>query len=138
MKIHGGTVFCFEKRASLAWYARYFTSLFKIKTLTKKILNTKDYLTNNIKKNVLASWSKDHYFSKENKLRSLNSCYCHNVLGIRKYLSLRKANEQTTLANSKLPNFDNALFKEIGSIDIVTLCEINEHFGIKQEKVGLF
>ena len=93
MKIYVGTAFCFEKRASLAWYARYFTSQFKTKILTKKVLKTKDYLTNNIKKNVLASWSKDYYFSKENKLRSLNSYYCHNVLGIKKYLSIRKANK---------------------------------------------
>ena len=88
---------------------------------------------------MLASWSKDYYLSKENKLRSLNSYYCHNVLGKRKYLSLRKANKQGTLENSKLPNFVsyNVLSKEIGSIDIGKLCEINEHLGIKQEKVGL-
>ena len=138
MKIHGGTVL--KKEPVLHGMLDTLTSQFKTKTLTKKILNTKDYLTNNIKTNVLASWSKDYYLSKENKLRSLNSYYCHNVLGKRKYLSLRKANKQGTLGNSKLPNFVsyNVLSKEIGSIDIGKLCEINEHLGIKQEKVGLF
>ena len=86
-----------------------------------------------------ASWSTHHYLSKESKLRSLNSCYCH-VLGKRKYLSLRKANKQAILGNSKFPNFFSyhVLSKEIGSIDIGELCKINEHVGIKQEKVGLF
>merc|ERR1712003_47845 len=32
------------------------------------------------------------YKSKENKLRSLNVYYSHNVMGKRKYIALRKAN----------------------------------------------
>lgn len=42
------------------------------------------------------------------------------MLAKRSYLSLRKANKQETLGNSKLPNFVSY-----------------KHFGIKQEKVGL-
>lgn len=61
------------------------------------------------------------------------------MLAKRSYLSLRKANKQETLGNSKLPNFVSykVLSRYIGSIDIGKLCQINEHFGIKQEKVGL-
>ena len=133
MKIHDGTVL--KKEPALHGMLDTLTSQFKTKTLTKKILVTKDYLTNNIKKNVLASWSKDYCLSRENKLGSLNLYYCHNVLEKRNYLSLKQA----TLGNSKLPNFVlyKMLFKEIGSIDIGKLCKINEHLGIKQEKVGL-
>ena len=48
MKIHGGTVL--KKEPVLHGMLDTLTSQFKTKTLTKKILNTKDYLTNNIKK----------------------------------------------------------------------------------------
>ena len=35
--------------------------------------------------------------SLKSKLRSLNSYYCHNVLGKKKSFSLRKTNKQVTL-----------------------------------------
>ena len=111
------------------------TSQFKSNILTDKILDTKEYLKNSIEKKVLNRWSKDYYLSRENKLRSLNSYYCHNVLGKRKYLSLRQANKQSAFGNSKLPNFVSykVLSKEIESIDIGKLNKING-----QEKIGLF
>ena len=46
MKIHGGAVF--KKVPVLHRMLDTLTSQFKTKTLSEKILNTKDYLTNNI------------------------------------------------------------------------------------------
>ena len=46
MKIHGGTVL--KKEPVLHGMLDTLTTQFKTKTLTKKILNTEDYLTNNI------------------------------------------------------------------------------------------
>ena len=133
MKIHGGTAL--NKDPVLFGMLDTLTSQFKSKILTDKILDSKEYLKNSIEKKVLNRWSKDYYLSRENKLRSLNSYYCHNVLGKRKYLSLRQANKQPAFGNSKLPNFVSykVLSKEIESIDIGKLNKING-----QEKIGLF
>ena len=79
MKIHGGTMF--NKDPVLFGMLDTLTSQFKSKILTDKILDTKEYLKNSIEKKVLNRWSKDYYLSRENKLRSLNSYYCHNVSG---------------------------------------------------------
>ena len=103
MKIHGGATL--NKDPVLFGMLDTLTSQSKSKILTDKILDTKEYLKNSIEKKVLNCWSKDYYISKENKVRSLNSCYCYNVLGKRKYLSLRKANKQPAFGNSKLSNF---------------------------------
>ena len=46
MKIHGDTVL--KKEPVLYGMFDALTNRFKIKTLTKKLLNTKNYLTNNI------------------------------------------------------------------------------------------
>ena len=40
--------------------------------------------------------------SLKSKLRSLNSYYCHNVLGKKKSFSLRKTNKQVTLIQNQL------------------------------------
>ena len=93
MKIHGGTAL--NKDPVLFGMLDALTSQFKSKFLTDKILDTKEYVKNSIEKKVLNRWSKNYYLSRENKLRSLNSYYFHNVLGKRKYLSLRKANKQS-------------------------------------------
>ena len=79
MKIHGSTTL--NKDSVLFGILDTLTSQFKQKNLTDRILDTKEYLTNSIEKKVLNRWSKDYYLSRENKLRSLNSYYCHNVSG---------------------------------------------------------
>ena len=126
IKIHGSTTL--NKDQVLFGLLHTLTSQFKSKILTDKILDTKEYLKNSIEKKVLNRWSKDYYLSRENELRSLNSYYCHNVLGKRKYLSLRKANKQPAFGNSKLTNFVSykILSKEIDRIDIGKLNKINE------------
>ena len=125
MKIHGGTTL--NKDPVLFGMLDTLTSQFKSNILTDKILDTKEYLKSSIEKKVLNGWSKDYYLSRENKLRSLNSYYCHNVVGKRKYLSLREANKQPTFGNAKLLNFVSykVLRKEIESFDIGKLNKIN-------------
>ena len=79
IRIHGDTAL--NKDPVLFGMLDTLSSQFNIKILTDKILDTKEYLKNNIEKRVLNRWSKDYYLSRENKVRSFNSYYCNNVLG---------------------------------------------------------
>ena len=65
-KIHGDTAL--NKDPVLFGMPDTLSSQFKLKILTDKILDTKEYLKNRIEKKVLNRWSKDYYFSRENKL----------------------------------------------------------------------
>ena len=42
------------------------TAKFKAEDFSKNIMNQKDLLTTNIKRNVVQKWSKDYYNSEEN------------------------------------------------------------------------
>ena len=66
-----------------------------------------DYISDKIRK--------VFYVSKENELRSLNTYYSCDVMGKRKYISIRKSNR-----HKKLPNFIPyvKLAKNIKNIDI--------------------
>ena len=97
MAIHGVTNL--NKSPVLISVLDTLTTKFSTDQLTDNILNSKNYLTNTIRNKVAKNWRKDFYRSKENTLRSLNSYYSHSVLGKRKYLSLRKANQQATFEN---------------------------------------
>ena len=116
------------------------TTKFSTDQLTDNILNSKNYLTNSIRNKVVKKWSKDFYRSKENTLRSLSSYYSHSVLGKRKYLSLRKANQQATFENLKITNFVSykLLVKEIQNIDIGKLHDISELFHNMKSLNGMY
>ena len=62
------------------------------------------------------------------KLRSLNTYYSHNVLGKRKYLSLRKINKQEKFQGHSVPNCVsyNELAQVINAIDIGTMENLSD------------
>ena len=66
----------------------------------------------------------------------MNACYAHNVLGKRKYFSLRKANKQAKFDNTHITNFVSykTLANRINNVDIG---ELNYISGLStlQEKV---
>ena len=104
--------------------------------VAKKIISQGTALSNNIKKKVIIKWNGDFNNSNENELRSINAYYAHNVLGKRKYLSLRKANKQAKFDNTRITNFVSCktLANRINDVDIGELNDISG-FSTSHEKV---
>ena len=104
------------------------TSKFKTKELSSKIMTSKPSLVKEIKSVTLNDWCKDFSFSKENKLRSLNVYYSHNVMGKRKYINIRKANNRASFEKVKVPNYIpyKELAEMINSVDIGTVHDVNK------------
>ena len=98
-------------------------SKFRTKQVSNVILNSKSKLPNSLKSEIGINWLKSFNKSEENKLRSLNTYYSHDVLGKRKYLNLRKANKQAKFQGHSVPN--SISYKElaqvINTIDIGTV-----------------
>ena len=78
-------------------------SKFRTKQVSNVILNSKSKLSNSLKSEIGRNWLKSFNKSEENKLRSLNTYYSHNVLGKRKYLNLRKANNKQSFRGIQFP-----------------------------------
>ena len=78
-------------------------SKFRTKQVSNFILNSKSKLPNSLKSEIGINWLKSFNKSEENKLRSLNTYYSHNVLGKRNYLNLRKANKQAKFQEHSVP-----------------------------------
>ena len=78
-------------------------SKFRTKQVSNVILNSKSKLPNSLKSEIGINWLKSFNKSEENKLRSLNTYYSHDVLGKRKYLNLRKANKQAKFQGHSVP-----------------------------------
>ena len=99
-----------------------------VKQLSRSIMSSKSSLTNALKVEISDKWSKEYYSSKENTLRSLNTYYSHNVLGKRKYLSIRKANQRACYKKQSVPNYVpyNKLAMHINQVDIDTLLPISD------------
>lgn len=95
-------------------------------SLTKSILSCKPSFTRVLKSTVSTQWSKDYYQSHKNTLRSLNTYYSHNVLGKRKYLSIRRANKKAIFNKQSVPNYVpyTTLSKNINQVDIGQLHNI--------------
>jgi len=81
------------------------TSKVKSKEEASKILSFKASLVKEIETSVLNKWNEETYNSEENRLRSLNVYFSRNVLGKRKYINMRKANNASSLKKSRLPNY---------------------------------
>ena len=95
---------------------------FKAIEVVVKIFNSKKSVANATVKKCETSFCSDYYKSNNNLRLLLNIFYSYNVMGKRKYISLRKA--------SKSPNFSNYvpyedLSKHIRSTDIGRLHKIN-------------
>ena len=80
-------------------------SKFRTKQVSNVILNSKSKLPNSLKSEIGINWLKSFNKSEENKLRSLNTYYSHDVLGKRKYLNLRKANKQAKFQGHSVLNY---------------------------------
>ena len=92
---------------------------FKTETVAKMIVSHSSNLSTNIKIKITGKWNRDFYSSNENCLRSMNAYYSHHLLGKRKYLSLHKANRQSTFENMQVANFISykKLSKQINNLD---------------------
>ena len=104
------------------------TSKVKSKELWEKILSSKSSLVKELNSSILNKWSKDKYNSDENKLRSLNVYYSHDVMGKRTYINLQKANKASSSRTSRIPNYIpyNKLSTLVNSINIGTLKDVND------------
>ena len=89
-------------------------SKFRTKQVSNVILNSKSKLSNSLKSEIGRNWLKSFNKSEENKLRSLNTYYSHDVLGKRKYLNLRKANKQAKSQGHLVSNYIS--YKELAQV----------------------
>ena len=89
-------------------------SKFRTKKVSNVVLNSKSKLPNSLKSEIGINWLKSFNKSEENKLRSLNTYYSHDVLGKRKYLNLRKANKQAKFQGHSVPT--SISYKELAQV----------------------
>ena len=103
-------------------------SKFRTKQVSNVILNSKSKLPNSLNSEIGINWLKSFNKSEENKLRSWNTYYSHNVLRKRKYLNLKKANKQAKFQGHSVPN--SISYKElaqvINTIDIGTVKNLSD------------
>ena len=78
--------------------------------------------------------------SQKNLLRSVNLYYSHDVMGKRKYISVRKETMNTKFEGKRVPNFASyqSLMDYIKSVDIGNLYDVREVFcgGIPEDEKG--
>ena len=68
-------------------------SKFKADDLSKELLACKNSVKKSLQNTTLKSCTSNYTESKQNKLRSMNVYYSHDVMGKRKYMNVRKANK---------------------------------------------
>ena len=90
-------------------------SKFRTKQVSNVILNSKSKLPNSLNSEIGINWLKSFNKSEENKLRSWNTYYSHNVLRKRKYLNLKKANKQAKFQGHSVPN--SISYKELAQVN---------------------
>ena len=85
--------------------------------------NGKNAITRKLSPNFINSWHNNFYRSNENKIRSLNVYYSHNVMGKQKYKAIRKANRNSLFQCQRVSNYIpySDLAKYINSLDIGVL-----------------
>ena len=124
--IHGGL--SLKADPVIEGMAHTLNSKFRTKQVSNVTLNSKSKLPNSLKSEIGINWLKSFNKLEENKLRSLNTYYSHNVLGKRKYLNLRKANKQAKFQGHSVPN--SISYKElaqvINTIDIGTVKNLSD------------
>ena len=106
-------------------------SQFRIEQVSNIILNGKSKLPNSLKSEIGINWLKIFNKSEENKLRSWNTYYSHNVLGKQKYLNSRKANKKAKFQGHSVPNYISykELAQVINIIDIGTVKNLSDLSG---------
>ena len=93
---------------------------FKSKVVVNELISSKSAITQKLRHNFVNTWHNHFYISHENKLRSLNVYYSHNVMGKQKYRSIRKANRNSIFQKHKMGNYVpySDLAKYIAGLDI--------------------
>ena len=116
------------------------TFSFTSPVLCKAIIKTHHKLTESLADTLVPKWIKDYEKSHRNMLRSLNTFYCHNVMGKQKYLSLRKANMKSSYHKVVAPNYvpHAELAKSINSIDIGPLNCVSPDFAYDLEEEEIY
>ena len=111
------------------------TAKCKSDKLACKILTSKPSVVNSLSKLCEKKFKTQYFKSRENQLRSLNVYYSNNVMGKRKYLSVRKANK-----TPQIPNFIpyKELAQVIQSIDIGTVSNIKPTltYDLPEDEIG--
>lgn len=111
------------------------TSKFKASEVAQSILSSKKSVVDQLSRKITSDNHKKYYNSTENTLRSINVYYSQDVLGKRKYLTMRKANKV-----KNLPNFVpyKKLAVSISSIDIGDIYDICPKFthDVPEEDMG--
>ena len=138
MAIHGGSTQ--DKEPIIEGMIDALTSQCTTKILNKKVLSSKPSFVKSIKEVVIKQFSKEYYASEENLLRSLNVYYSHNVLGKRKYLSIRKASRNATYHGSRISNYVpySVLSKRINDVDIGNLQDISSLGEGEEDAKGVY
>ena len=85
-------------------------------------------------------WAEKCEESEQNILRSVNLYYSHDVMGKRKYISIRKETSNSKFDGKRIPNYStyNSLMKYIKSVDIGRLYDVRDTFcgGIPEDEKG--
>ena len=133
--IHGGNIHG-DKGPIIDGMLHTLSLKFSVVLLAPKILEMKPALSKVLHEFVLSRHCLEFYASETNLLRSLNIYYCSNVLGKKKYISVRKAN-----VNKNIPNLVPylKLAKKIRLVDIGELIPIEGTLdgGIQDEERGV-
>ena len=95
--IHGGSKHNIEP--AIDGMLQTLTSKCKSDVLACKILSSKQSLCTSLKKRCNERSNKEFYKSKKNIIRSLSVYYSQNVMGKRKYISVRKSNKAPGIIN---------------------------------------
>ena len=121
--IHGG-----KENNEPAMIGMLDTLTAKVKTdeLSKAIL-AQSKLSKKLSRENVKIWRNEYYSSPDNVKRSLNNYYSKDVMGKRKYQSLRKSNSKAVFKGNKIPNVVSyeTLSKTMKETDIGTLIPLS-------------
>ena len=96
---------------------------FSSSDVVDELNNSKNAITQKLSQNCINSWHNNFYKSDENRVRSLNVYYSHNVMGKQKYKAIRKANRNSLFQRQRVSNYIPYpdLANYINSLDIGVL-----------------
>ena len=128
MPSHSWWVYTDATEPTLVGMVDTLASKFKANDLSKQLLSCKNSVKKSLQSATLKTWTANYSDSEQNKLRSMNVYYSHDVMGKRKYMSVRKANKSATFEGHQVPNYIpyKKLADKINQIDIGTVNDVNK------------
>ena len=112
--------------------------------VVSELINGGKTITRKLSKNFINSLHNNFYTSNENRVRSLNVYYSHNLMGKQKYKAIRKANRNLLFQHQRVANYIpySDLSNYINSIDIgvlLPLCpDLVSVDEVQHKPVGMF